>query len=273
MKGKQGGKHHRTGKLFTLVLTIVFSSSLFPIMKLKAIDADTYTLTIDFSYDDKPIDGAELEIIQAGKVKLDESRNISFEPAESFKDIITDGFDAENMSAEKLLELAQKLSVSITKQDIKASEVTSPNGTAVFTELSSGIYLVRQTGSVKNSTAAGYKVITPFLITITDNAAARPKTSPVQTSQSPSPTPKVKPTPTPAAPTITPSPQPTPTAVTTPAPKQELPKTGSTPPAEKKTSSTPETGVNDDTAYWLVCIGCAAIMTGIISMVNLREDG
>ena len=97
MKGKQGGKYHRTGKLFTLILTIVFTSSLLPMMKLKAIDADTYTLTIDFSYDDKPIDGAELENIQAGKVKLDESRNISFEPAESFKDIITDGFDAENI--------------------------------------------------------------------------------------------------------------------------------------------------------------------------------
>ena len=24
MKGKQGGKYHRTGKLFTLILTIVF---------------------------------------------------------------------------------------------------------------------------------------------------------------------------------------------------------------------------------------------------------
>lgn len=271
MKGKQGGKYHRTGKLFTLILTIVFASSLLPMMKLKAIDADTYTLTIDFSYDDKPIDGAELEIIQAGKVKLDESRNISFEPAESFKDIITDGFDAENMSAENLLKLAQKLSVSITKQDIKASEVTSDHGTAVFAGLSSGIYLVRQAGSVKNSTAAGYKTIAPFLITITDNTVARPKTSLVQTSQSPSPspTPKVTPTPTPSIP---PSEQPTPVAVTTPAPKQELPKTGNTPPAEEKTSIPPETGVSDNAAYWLACLSGAAIMMGII-IVRLRKDG
>lgn len=271
MKGKQGGRYHRTVKLFTLILTIVFASSLLPMMKLKAIDADTYTLTIDFSYNDKPIDGAELEIIQAGKVKLDESRNISYEPAESFKDIITDGFDAENMSAENLLKLAQKLSVSITKQDIKASEVTSDHGTAVFAGLSSGIYLVRQAGSVKNSTAAGYKTIAPFLITITDNAVARPKTSLVQTSQSPSPspTPKVTPTPTPSIP---PSPQPTPVAVTTPAPKQEFPETGSAPPAEEKTSITPETGVSDNAAYWLVCLSGAAIMMGII-IVRLRKDG
>ena len=269
MKGKQGGRYHRTGKLFTLILTIVFASFLLPMMKLKAIDADTYTLTIDFSYDDKPIDGAELEIIQAGKVKLDESRNISFEPAESFKDIITDGFDAENMSAENLLKLAQKLSVSITKQDIKASEVTSDHGTAVFAGLSSGIYLVRQAGSVKNSTAAGYKTIAPFLIAITDNAVARPKTSLVQTSQfpSPSPTPKVTPTPS-----IPPSPQPTPAAVTTPAPKQELPETGNTPPAEEKTSITPETGVSDNAAYWLACLSGAVIMMGII-IVRLRKDG
>lgn len=269
MKGKQGGRYHRTGKLFTLILTIVFASSLLPMMKLKAIDADTYTLTIDFSYDDKPIDGAELEIIQAGKVKLDESRNISFEPAESFKDIITDGFDAENMSAENLLKLAQKLSVSITKQDIKASEVTSDHGTAVFAGLSSGIYLVRQTGSVKNSTAAGYKTIAPFLIAITDNAVARPKTSLVQTSKSPSPSPTPKVTPTPSIP---PSPQPTLAAVTTPAPKQELPKTGNTPPAEEKTSITPETGVSDNAAYWLACLSGAVIMMGII-IVRLRKDG
>lgn len=271
MKGKQGGKHHRTGKLFTLILTIVFASFLLPMMKLKAIDADTYTLTIDFSYDDKPIDGAELEIIQAGKVKLDASRNISFEPAESFKDIIIDGFDAENMSAENLLKLAQKLSVSITKKDIKASEVTSDHGTAVFAGLSSGIYLVRQAGSVKSSTAAGYKTIAPFLITITDNAVARPKTSLVQTSQSPSPspTPSVTPTPTSSIPS---SPQPTPVAVTTPAPKQELPKTGNTPPAEEKTSITPETGVCDNAAYWLACLSGAAIMMGII-IARLRKDG
>ncbi|MCH4013344.1 MAG: hypothetical protein LKE64_03275 [Solobacterium sp.] len=270
MKGKQGGRHHRTGKLFTLILTIVFASSLFPVMKLKAIDANTYTLTIDFSYDDKPIDGAELEIIQVGEVKEDESRNIIFKPVEAYKDSIKDGFDAENMSAENLLKLAQKLSASITQQDVKASEVTSDDGTAVFTGLSSGIYLVRQTGSVKNSTAAGYKVMAPFLITVTDNAVARPKTAPVQTSHSPSPSPHSTPTP---APSITPSPQPTPTAATTLVPKHELPKTGNTPPVKEKTSITPETGVSDNTAYWLACASGAAIMTGMIIMARMRKDG
>jgi cell division septation protein DedD len=270
MKGKQGGRHHRTGKLFTLILTIVFASSLFPVMKLKAIDANTNTLTIDLSYDDKPIDGAELEIIQVGEVKEDESRNITFKPVESYKDSIKDGFDTENMSAEKLLKLAQTLSASITQQDVKASEVTSQNGTAVFIGLSSGIYLVRQTGSIENSTAAGYKVMAPFLITVTDNAVARPKTSPVQTSHSPSPSPHSTPTP---APSITPSPQPTPTAATTPAPKQELPETGNTSPEEKKTSSTPETGVSGTTAYWLACASGAVIMAGIIIMACMRKEG
>lgn len=114
------------------------------------------SITVTMRYKGKPVSGGTVNLYKVGNVHEDDG-NYSFQPVDALKDVISEFGDIQSP------DLAQKLA----KQEKKLTPVTSKpvtigkNGTAEFTNLDLGLYLV-----VQKTAASGYQKISPFLVSV-----------------------------------------------------------------------------------------------------------
>ena len=100
-----------------------------------------------------PITGAELSLYYVATVCMNDQNHLSYTFTDTFKNC---GSALDDPA------LALTLDAFVTEHDIPAVKlVTDPHGTAAFTDLPLGLYLVKQTGA-----APGYALCSPFLVTV-----------------------------------------------------------------------------------------------------------
>ena len=207
------------------------------------------SLTIVMQYNNgttaTPIDGAEIQIIQAASVSVDSNGSVTYS---LLSDFAGNSINFDGMTVAESMKAAEALSKTVdTKKLSMTSVVTGTDGKAVFTGLQAGMYLVREGNKTGN--AVNYNSFEPYLVMVPGvkngqwvyDVTAYPKT---EITAKPT---HVSPTDTPGQPTVPPvSPSPTPVTPT------------STP--EKSTN----TGVQNNTAVW-TGVAAAAIAAVIIA--------
>lgn len=106
------------------------------------------------TYKKKPVSGGKLALYRVGDVHEDDG-NYSFVPAEGIT-----GFTFDNVQS---ADLAAKLAKYVSTKKISAIKTVtvSSKGTAVFKDLTPGLYLV-----VQKTAASGYGKASPFLVSL-----------------------------------------------------------------------------------------------------------
>ena len=114
----------------------------------------TGSITVTMTYKKKPVSGGKLALYRVGDVHEDDG-NYSFVPAEGIT-----GFTFDNVQS---ADLAAKLAKYVSTKKISAIKTVtvSSKGTAVFKDLTPGLYLV-----VQKTAASGYGKASPFLVSL-----------------------------------------------------------------------------------------------------------
>jgi hypothetical protein len=195
------------------------------------------SFTIVMKYEDNAINGAGITLYRVADAKL-EGDHLVYTAATAFETASV-SFDELGLDSKKNLDAATVLR-SYALQNVIAgtARTTGADGKAKFEELSSGLYLVAQTGST-----AAYRDISPFLLSVPMANADKtgwfydieslPKTEisvrPPQPSQ-PQPPPASPEPETSPEPEVSPTPEPTSTPETTPTPPTVTPTSEPSPP-------------------------------------------
>lgn len=111
------------------------------------------------------LDGAHVNIYKVADVR-NEGGSVSYTPARPYEKT---GTDFEGMDASESLKVARNLSK--VKNAPAASSITSSSGTAVFSDLPSGMYLVTEPDA--SGTAARYEKFDPFLVALPEAVNGR----------------------------------------------------------------------------------------------------
>ena len=114
------------------------------------------TVTITMKYQNKPISGGTVNLYKVGDVREDDG-NYSFVPVKAIQSDISEFGNIESSDLPgKLAKLEKKLT------PVTAKPVTiDKNGTATFSNLEFGLYLV-----VQKTAASGYGKTSPFLVSV-----------------------------------------------------------------------------------------------------------
>lgn len=193
-----------------------------------------------------PIPGVTVQIIQTADLSVDQGK-AEYKLKKDFAEI---KIPFSDMTASDSIEVARALDKLVESKGLSGPErVTDTDGVAIFTELSPGIYLIRQTGKESEM----YEKVTPFLVTVpfwksvgtVGQWIYQVETFP-KTEIHKIPTPTHIPTPTPL---LTPTPEITPPQKTPPE---------NTPPVYVKTS--------DDTPieYWILVLFLSVCIIGVV---------
>lgn len=190
------------------------------------------SITITMTYKGKAVPGGTLALYKVGDVQEDDG-NYSFVPVKAIQSDISEFGNIESSDlAGKLVELEKKLT-SVTANPVTIDK----NGTATFSNLKFGLYLV-----VQKTAASGYGKTAPFLVSVPYfykgeykyNVTSQPKTDLER---------KVEPTPT------------------------------EKPPTSSGGGKLPQTGQ----LWWpvpvLVCLGLGCIAVGLIRRRRGRNEG
>lgn len=151
------------------------------------------SLTFEMYYDKKPLNSGCLNLYKVGEI-TEEDQNFSFSPIACFEDDDVSFQDINDPElAEKLLELANKETVPLTKLTALIKD-----GKAVFSDLEPGLYLVWQDDP---DACKDLSPIAPFLISIPRYIDGEYITDVVATPKN-SPKPKPEPPDTPPPPDL-----------------------------------------------------------------------
>ena len=113
------------------------------------------SITVSMTYQNKPVPGGSLKLYRVGNVHEDDG-NYSFKPVDALDGLISEFGDIQSP------ELAGTLTGYAAQKKLGSkSAAIGQNGTAVFSELELGLYLV-----VQDTAASGYEKTTPFLVSV-----------------------------------------------------------------------------------------------------------
>lgn len=118
----------------------------------------TGSITITMNYKGKAVPGGSLSLYKVGEVHEDDG-NYSFVPADAFKGCVA-AFDQDGIQSP---ELAKKLAEYAANKKLSAvtTKIIGKDGSAVFSGLTPGLYLV-----VQKTAASGYGKTSPFLVSV-----------------------------------------------------------------------------------------------------------
>lgn len=165
----------RVNRSMIAILICAIMVSLFSIKDVSADEHDrmpnldtgrSSSLTIKFLYHDgrqaeTPIPGATFSVYQVAKVAT-KGGGAYYEATSQFASA---GINYNGMTTASSVEAAKKLEGLVTSGKIKGvGETTNASGSAVFSNLPHGIYLVRETGL--SGKAKAYKRIAPYLVMV-----------------------------------------------------------------------------------------------------------
>ena len=134
-----------------LLLCVPLSASAHPVPDMTRKGS----ITVSMTYQNKPVPGGSLKLYRVGNVHEDDG-NYSFKPVDALDDLISEFGDIQSP------ELAGTLTGYAAQKKLGSkSAAIGQNGTAVFSELQLGLYLV-----VQDTAASGYEKTTPFLVSV-----------------------------------------------------------------------------------------------------------
>jgi len=148
----------------------------------RAAGPELSSLTVTMKYNDRPLEGLNIAVCLAADAK-EEGGGILFTAAPAFAGA---GADFTDLTKEKNISLAAALNAYAAVNGVtRTQKVTDSNGSAVFTGLSAGLYLVAQMEDKDSEyTIAPYLVMLPALnerLRAWDyNVTAYPKTEPLK---------------------------------------------------------------------------------------------
>lgn len=155
-----------------MIVSLVTSASAYAAEsdRMPPLPETTNRLTVLYQKSDGRIrlDGAHVNVYKVADVK-NEGGSVNYVLADPYKKT---GVDFEGMDASESLKAAKDLSE--IRNDPDGSAVTSSSGTAVFSDLPSGMYLV--TESDASGTAARYEKFDPFLVSLPEAVSGKWKT-------------------------------------------------------------------------------------------------
>lgn len=152
MRGFIMKKHFISAFLaLTLLLCVPLSASAHPVPDMTRKGS----ITVSMTYQNKPVPGGSLKLYRVGNVHEDDG-NYSFKPVDALDGLISEFGDIQSP------ELAGTLTGYAAQKKLGSkSAAIGQNGTAVFSELQLGLYLV-----VQDTAASGYEKTTPFLVSV-----------------------------------------------------------------------------------------------------------
>ena len=148
-------------KIFALFVVAVMLLSIVPSVfsgEFDSMKKGSISVTLAEQYEKTPISGAELSLYYVATVSVNNKGNLSYEYVDHFADSSVALDDPQ---------LSLKLSALVSDENAEAEKkVTDEKGSAVWSDLELGLYLICQTGAVD-----GYATISPFLITVPASGA------------------------------------------------------------------------------------------------------
>ena len=228
----------RTGKRLAAVLfcLLLLAMQLTPVLAVEQIDpTQTGSLTIQCKAQEQPIAGMALSIWQAATV--DHYGAYTLTAAFESSGTAVNGLE----TAQQWRQAAAALAAYASEQQLPAlaEQTTGQDGTALFSALEPGLYLVTAAETVTDTMRYTAE---PFLVSVPNregdsdtwdyDASAAPKIQGTVIEQpSPSPAPSESPEPSPApsgspTPAVSPVPSAAPAVSPTPTPADSLPQTG-----------------------------------------------
>ena len=142
-------------KMLLIVLTAVLLVASLP-MTVLAHDVPDLTqngtITLTVAFDEKPLNGGELELHLVGNIKEDDG-NYSF--------VLAADFGGKTMTEADLNDPALAIDLAMDITDTPAATAKIEEGKAVFTDVKPGLYLVCQ-----KTATPGYAAMNPFLLSM-----------------------------------------------------------------------------------------------------------
>ena len=157
-------KIHKRLAALVLALVLCLASAVTVSAAHPAVDLDKEgSITIQMTYDNRPVGGGSLVYYQVGKVNEDNG-DFSFIPTSDFKDQFEEIETQEQMEAAVAADLAAALA-NYAKQNssrVNGTPVEIPeSGEVKLENLDVGLYLV-----VQDKAASGFRPVSPFLVSV-----------------------------------------------------------------------------------------------------------
>lgn len=137
-----------------LVLTLPLSVSAHPVPD-PARDGSC-SITISMQYKDKPVSGGTIDLYRVGTV-VEHDGDYRFVPVDAIIGTIPEFTNIQSPSLAEDLALLKGKLTPVTKTPVRVDK----KGTAVFSDLPFGLYLV-----VQKTAASGYEKTSPFLVSV-----------------------------------------------------------------------------------------------------------